>query len=422
MSTKIANPYRVEWSKFSDGERMPFLVRTATGVPIEAVTFWIVGDRRPTGAQPNTLANSLRSLIYLYLWADLRGIDILERLRVGNFFTLPEVLDLVDVAGRFVDDILLELNAPPTNVIRLRRPKTRSVKAGEKRNRLIAIHGFLTFISADFMSALQGVPPRWSHYGAVRKECLDRIDSHRKALVVAKSASINGRKGLEKVAVSRMKDVIVPDHPENPFKQAVRFRNYVMIRMLIELGIRRGELLGILVEDYVVGSTATVSIHRRPDNPDETRSGAGAATKTEARILSLHGQLADLLHEWITYHRRAIEGARYNKYLFVNTQGGEPLSPDMVNKIFSTLRRKVSGLPKNMTPHVLRHTWNDLFSETMDRNGVTPEEELSWRANLMGWRSRNSAEHYLKRTVTERSNDALRKMQNELSIDGGTRK
>jgi integrase len=49
--------------------------------------------------------------------------------------------------------------------------------------------------------------------------------------------------------------VIEPDHPENPFESKVRFRNYLILGLLLDLGIRRGELLGIRIEDCRFGST-----------------------------------------------------------------------------------------------------------------------------------------------------------------------
>ncbi|CDN47980.1 hypothetical protein [Neorhizobium galegae] len=54
--------------------------------------------------QPNTLFNELRSLMFLYLWADLRGVDIGERLREGVFLSLGEIIDLVGFCGRYLAD------------------------------------------------------------------------------------------------------------------------------------------------------------------------------------------------------------------------------------------------------------------------------------------------------------------------------
>lgn len=58
---------------------MPFPVRTATDLPLQAPTYWIVSERRSSGSQPNNLHNDLRALMYLHLWADARGVDVHDR-------------------------------------------------------------------------------------------------------------------------------------------------------------------------------------------------------------------------------------------------------------------------------------------------------------------------------------------------------
>ena len=73
---------------------MPFLVRVATGLPQQLARYWIVSKRRPSGSQPNTLYNDLRALMYLYLWADARGVDLQERFESGALLTITEVTDL----------------------------------------------------------------------------------------------------------------------------------------------------------------------------------------------------------------------------------------------------------------------------------------------------------------------------------------
>lgn len=75
--------------------------------------------------------------MFLYLWADLRSFDLVERLREGALFSLAEILDFVSVAGRFMDDILDELSA---NAVLMgaqdRRVQSTSTAQLERRNRL----------------------------------------------------------------------------------------------------------------------------------------------------------------------------------------------------------------------------------------------------------------------------------------------
>jgi integrase len=92
----------------------------------------------------------------------------------------------------------------------------------------------------------------------------------------------------------------------------------------------------------------------------------------------------------------------------------------MVNKMMRQLRSRVPGLPKELSAHVPRHTWNDDFSDAMDKKGVPGDQEAKWRAKLMGWRRKESAEAYLRRTVRRRSNQVLVEMQHKLDIQHAT--
>lgn len=398
---------------------MPFLVRVATGLPLEAATYWIVAARRPAGFQPNTLANDLRGLSYLYLWGDLRGIDIADRLRTGRFFTLGEINDLDTLCGRYLEDVLTESPQYKSNVIALARGKSaRSRRANllEKRNRLTSIYSFLEYTSADTLSRLSDRSDRWRHYNSVRDECLRWIKSRYQAISKLRRDDLGGREGLDFEVVTRLRDVIEPDHPENPFEPRVRLRNYLIVRLLLDLGIRRGELLSLRVDDCNLSADkGTISIHRRPDDPDDPRVEQ-PYSKTAARLLPLNKQLVDLLYEWLAHHRPKIAGARKHAFLLVSSTDGRPLSLSSITKIMIALRRRVPGLSDDLSAHALRHTWNDTFSDAMDRQKIAPDQEAKWRSRLMGWRSEETALHYLKRTIRRRSNEVLMEIQEGLDI------
>lgn len=398
---------------------MPFLIRVASGIPLESPTYWITAYRRALGRQPNTLFNELRSLMYLYLWGDLRGIDIGERLRGGTFLSLSEIIDLVGFCGRFLKDILPEFENLCPNVVQLASRGSRkegSVQSGEKRNRLAVIRSFIGFTSADHLSELQPWPSRWSVYDGIRRECLDRMGEYIRSIRAPNRDDVGQREGLEEGVVTRLLAIIEPDHPENPFSKAVRFRNYLIVRLLADLGIRRGELLGLYVGDFSLnGMKSTVTIHRRPDDGNDPRSEK-PATKTAARVLPLSGRTAELVHEWVVAYRAKLPLAKRSPFLIVTTPDGEPMSLSNVNKIFQAIRTRVPGLPDELGPHLLRHSWNDAFSEVIDRKGVSPEDEAKWRMRLMGWRSELTAQHYLRRTTRRRSNEFLAEMQNGFDI------
>ncbi len=356
----------------------------------------------------------------LYLWADLSRLDLMERITEGTFFSLAEIIDLSNICGWYLQDILAALDRKASNVTTLASHLPMgNVQSGEKRNRLNVIRSFLEFTSTDHLSRLQAWPNRWALYRDMREECLNHFTAHIKGLRAPNRDDVDEREGLDPAALARLREVIDPDHPENPFEQQVRFRNFLMIRLLIELGIRRGELLGIMLSDCdVTGERGFITIHRRPDNPHDTRSGAAVASKTTARKLELSARTTQLVYEWITHHRSKLPGTKKGKsqFLIVSIPSGKPMSLSNVNKMFTALRTRVSDLPKEVAPHVLRHTWNDTFSEYIDKAGVSEEDEVEWRKRIMGWRNEGSARSYLRRTVRRRSNDVLRVMHDDLDI------
>jgi integrase len=395
---------------------MPFLVSSETGIPLEGPTYWIVAERRALGMQSNTLGNELRALSYLYLWGRARGVDIAERIDQGVFFSLTEIIDLANFCGLYVADAVSQITPFSSGIISLStRRRTKRAQSAEKGNRLAAIRSFIEFASADRLSQLSNWPHRWDHYSAVRSECLKAIDGQRKGLGRRNRDDLGQREGLNDDAIKRLREVVEPDHPDNPFMPSVRFRNYLIVLLLLKLGMRRGELCGLTVSDCFLGSKGTITIHRRPDDPNDPRHNK-PATKTAARVLPLSDRLTELMHEWVTYHRRNIPGTRFHPYVIVSSDSGKPMSLSNVNKIMERLRRAVTGLPDDLTAHVLRHSWNDWFSAEMDKKGISEEQEVKWRKRLMGWRSEDTARHYLRRTVRQRSNEFLRDMQEQLDV------
>ncbi len=416
--TASRNPYAIRWSKFTDGERMPFLVRVATGLPLQAPTYWITSFRRPPGRQPNTLRNDLRGLMYLHLWADARGVDLQDRLESGALLTLTEVNDLDTFCGKYLRDALAEISNCPTVIKKIgnkSKRKQQTAQLLEKRNRLYAIYCYIEYTSADYLSRHHLHPEKWKHYNSVREQCLGWINARFKAIKRPKGNDLGDREGLEEEDAIRLRNVIEPDHPENPFEPKVRFRNFVMVKLMLDLGIRRGELMGIRVDDCKLGSRGTITIHRRPDDPVDPRT-IQPSSKTNARVLPLGGRLTELLYEWIVHHRPKIRGARRHPFLIVASTDGKPLSLSSVNKMMTQLRKKVPGLPMELCPHVLRHTWNDGFSDQMDKKGVPGDQEAKWRTRLMGWRREASAQTYLRRTTRRRADKALLDMQESLDI------
>ena len=119
----------------------------------------------------------------------------------------------------------------------------------------------------------------------------------------------------------------------------------------------------------------------------------------------MDASLSDILCDYITDWRSNVPRAEKTDYLFL-TIDGKPMSAESVHKVFRTLREEIAELPKNLSAHLLRHTWNDNYSFTMDANHVDPVNETRTRSYLMGWRETSgSAGRYTNRSTQRRANE-----------------
>lgn len=88
-----------------------------------------------------------------------------------------------------------------------------------------------------------------------------------------------------------LRTLIVPGAAENPFPERLQLRNWLMIEVLLETGIRRGELLKLYTTDTNQGSQhAYLSINDREHDPGDPRAEE-PALKTHGRAVGISTQL-----------------------------------------------------------------------------------------------------------------------------------
>ena len=413
---KAANPYQLREVRFPDGERLPLLVCRVSGLPIELATYWVTSDLRGLNKQATTLRHDLENLMVAFLWADARGLDLPDAIKAPAFLTLSQMNDLDGFCRRPVSALVAEVQEKRAPSARSRgKPLARN----QVRSRMYSIHRFLMHVSADHLSRLTPNTPEHATYRDARAEGLERWGARYKALDASRSTS--AREGLSAAEAERLKEVIRPDSPDNPWLPEVRRRNGLVVLLLWATGIRRGELLALEASDFTPKPNgAKLRILRRPDNPRDRRARQ-PAVKTLGRDITVHDGLAALLQEYILEDRRKLPGARKHPFLFVSSADGAPLSLSGVNKLFRALQA-VDGLPGDLSPHVLRHTWNDDFSAQSDlanphRTDVERIQEERNRAYLMGWSMKSTMPRlYSRRWIRETANQHLLKQQAAIEI------
>lgn len=418
---------RLVWIKFDNGERFPMLVSPTDGIPLFKPTVYSISMRRVTGVASATLERDLRAIMHLHAWAMDNGIDIDKRFADGEFLNIQEIDSLTQAAWLYYEQLSESTGtqrkskqiSATNKIIKLEKYRRRGnraninmVDADTMGVRLRYIRDYLDWLA---LQKLGNVSYNFAGYGA-----LDSARQQMKQAIEARipmgkgRSSIGQREGMEAETEARLREVIALDSEENPWLHMdTRLRNQLIILVMLELGIRMGEALGIRIVDINFQKNELL-IRRAADDPKDPRVYQ-PNTKTRDRILPLGEALAKLLHNYIVNVRSKITAARRHSFLFVATDSGMPLTLGSVTKLFRTLRDNVPGLPDEITSHVMRHTWNDRFSEVMDRKKVKEAEEHQMRSYLMGWSpTSGTSATYTRRHTRKRAMEVSLQLQSDL--------
>lgn len=340
----------------------------------------------------------------------------------GSYLHPHEINNLAAAAQNHLD----EFDRVPTKAktvkitsleqVRMKAPQAhKAVRKDTTANRLRTITEYLRWLGqkGTLRLDIQAATVRQQGLGAMIANFTAMIPKSRGRNAVGQ------REAPLKEVMDRLLAVIKPGAPDNPWDDlGLQIRNQLLIHLIYALGIRRGETLGIKIGDHIDFRGKRLLIARTPDDPEDPRRHQ-PATKTRDRWLPLKDSLIDTLLNYITMIRTKVPNARKHQFLFVSHQSGKPLSESGESKVFDQLRERISDLPRQLTNHVLRHAWNDAFSQLIDANKVAPEREAQMRSEIMGWSpTSGTAATYNRRKIREDADKFLREHQMTLSSDG----
>ena len=416
------NPYVVKTIVMSSGERLPILTELATGEPLYEPSLYVLSEIRATNRASSTIDHVLRSIMVLHLYLDSARIDIERRFQEGWVFSLGELDELVRhcrwsvaeqlrVRGTFSFRQPVRIGSAEAVRLFQRQLEPTEVAGHTAANRVRAIRDYLDWLVRYRLaryspSSAEGVR-LWDDWKRCKAALDARVPRHKGRNTIGR------REGLPPEVVSRLLSVTSPESSENPWKgDDTSIRNSLMIRWLLALGLRRGELLNVKITDINFQSEEVLVV-RRADDPEDSRKNQ-PKVKTRDRKLPLSSHLCAMTHDYITKSRRLISGAKRHPFLFIAMGTGAPLSLSSVNKLFVELREAFPNEFVGVTPHVLRHTWNDRFSETMDKKKVPEPEEEQMRSYNMGWSpTSKTALSYTRRHVRLKAQQVSLQMQAE---------
>lgn len=404
---------------FSNGERYPLLLNQQ-GQPHWYATLYATTQIRNASKAPNTIVAVLSAIRILLSWFFSRNQDIESRFCQRHFLNEHELESL-----RQYTQMMKTNESSEHKIIKFskRIEKLRgNIKLSEARISGSTQYIRMTYI-ADYIEwlAINLIESDAKQIDSDTLKAIKKMSDglrERRPQKIAKSRE-NSRKGLTDQQQEALLSLIKPESKQNPFTIEVQTRNYLIILLLYHLGLKAGELLALRISDFDFQKN-TLLVARRHDNVSDSRTYQ-PVVKTFDRRVPLSNQLMKLVSDYVIGLRAKIKTAKQHDYLFVVHQIGpflgQPLSLKGLAKLFQEIKNSSPNM-KKLTPHVLRHTANDRFSELMDKRGASPAEEDKMRSYIMGWKEGSgTAATYTRRHIENKAMEAALLLQKSIKRD-----
>ncbi|MEI8644320.1 site-specific integrase [Pseudoalteromonas sp. Hal040] len=420
--------YKLETLIFENGERYPVLLGE-DGMPHFYSTLWITATQRNKKA--STITNKLRAVDWLFHWEKINQRNLFLEFKDAKFLTSEDIVSIKDHLsldiglyknnkGSSKRKKVINLHDSPSSITHLRSVGKRHLYA-----RMTAVRDFLNFI-AELAVQHRNNAELAMEIANMNASITSRLPKGR--------ANLN--KSYDDIPEGLVQDFLELahfSHPDNPFKNIEnKKRNYLMILLLRELFIRKGELLSMKITSMdLVGARKYVWVERTQDDKHDKRPHQPVA-KTKERKLLISANTASLIDEYITTIRAKIPGAKLHPYLFVVHQNGRtlgnPISIKAFDDIFSELR-SMDDRFSILHPHFFRHNGNEEFSKKIDANNKLAElgetgyqtidsgKEAKMRMHLMGHSNEASGDVYNQRHIRQKANEVQLLEQEKLQED-----
>jgi integrase len=371
------------------------------GLPVVDANEWLFGRRSQS---PTTLSRSLSELLPLFLWAHSKGVDIRERYESGMGFLEAEITTGV------VEQLRLSQGKRATGL---------RVSNQVLNLRIATSRAFLAWLATEVIARYPSDDAKTQRIATQHAAVDEWLADASVRQPLARSVRA---KALSPQQQIKLIEHVLPDVGGLGISRAMRFRNFVVIALLLTCGLRRGELLSLRVEDITFGAISSVSVTRRPVDRDDPRRPK-PRIKRGSRLLELDPCLATYLDEYIVLHREAlVEKAKVDTSYLIVSDEGHPLSISRLYALFVELKAQLGSLlPENFSPHSLRHTFSEVMERGMAAAGLDEGHRARALAMLRGDASLKSQNTYLQRETREQANKALARYQRSLFDEAGRR-
>ena len=391
-------------------------------MPDFEVTLYVLTQLRARNLSTSTLTVATRSVMFGLQVLEHMGVDLQNRINHGKLLELREIDRLMDCFFWSQEKVRQILNqsteVPASNRVKnlesVRKPapaldNSPTINAETVATRLLYFRDFLKWKVERSLFALATSHENFQALTSAKEVMISAVNAR-----IPKGSSRNNlvaRQGLSTEETVLLLETVNPDAGQNPWRSKfIRIRNHLIVHSLLNLGLRKGELLGIKIGDINLAKNE-ITIHRRADDIDDPRRIQPNA-KTNARILFIDQELGSALHTYIVKFRTAVGNAKRHPFLFVANGSGAPMSIASLDAVFLDIKNKFPSKFERLSPHILRHTWNDKFSELVDKHAIGEAREEEVRSYAMGWKpGSGTAKIYTRRHIRKKSNEVSLQLQ-----------
>jgi hypothetical protein len=372
-----------------------------------------------SGKPANTRVQVLRALGMARAWAAARGRDLDHDLRLGPFMSLNDAEALADHLMLSVEAQVAANIVAAQDVRRTRRMVSRLEQLRPHPKALAA---------ARAGSASGSAFPRIQWVALyVKWHCEQRIGAADRSVTACPDLRVLGPKvvarlkergsgggstsiddeafeGVSQEVIDLVLDALRPGDPRNPFTPGfIQTRNDLLLHLFFSCGGRRTEVQSVLVK-HVSFSQRRMYISQ---------------SKTRTRWVPISRAAAEMFELFIDHHWSKLPQAARRRGRLFTSEKGEPLGVRQINRIFVTIRTRVPGCPKFLTPQTTRRTFSDGFCDMLDRlppdKKMPEKQETRVHNKLQGWAEGSQmAARYAARHVRRKADELGEQLANTI--------
>jgi hypothetical protein len=392
-------------------------------------TLYVSSRLRAKGLAVNSVTSQLAAILCFYHWAEVRGINVESCIASGEGFSRNEIDTLVTLLRSRISDLPELISASskvvkigstqpkPSDIWQILEEQPKQITPSTYNDRMVYVGNYVVWL-CDYLSDQDGraLPEK--------RESIEKIGTDFRAILksmksVEPNTAFDASKSLINKDIRTILEIAKPQSPSNPWVGTPsQIRNFAIICVLLDTGLRTGELLSLKLKDIIMAKQGAkgLRVKRRQGSKDDPRKRQ-PGTKRSEREVPLSDGAFKALDLYVSSVRNTIEKASQTDYLIIsvgNKSSGVPLSS--ITPITNSIRDR-TGI--NLTPHRLRHTATWRYCVAQKKQGRKWDEFVEQLCLKFGWSSPESpsVRHYARRYLKDEMFELTIREQDKINAE-----